>query len=51
MEVLLGDEPFASLIEEYMGPDSRRYFELLIDTCEARGYDKGYDDGYRDGQT
>lgn len=49
MEVLLGNEPFARLIEEYMGPDARRYFEEMLKDCKAVEYSNGYENGYKDG--
>ncbi len=49
MEVLLGDDPFPRLIEEYMGPDARRRFDGILKLCAARNYNDGYDDGYKDG--
>lgn len=51
MEVLLGDEPFARLVEEYMGPDARRYLDGLYDSGYNSGYIVGYNNGYADGQS
>ncbi len=36
MEVLLDDGVFPRLIEEYMGPDARRYFDYIVYYYEAR---------------
>ncbi len=36
MEVLLSDEAFPRLIEEYMGPDARRYFDFIVHYYEVR---------------
>lgn len=49
MEVLLGDEPFARLIEEHMGADARRYFDELCDGASLSGYERGYNEGYDNG--
>lgn len=62
MEVLLGHDAFPRLIEEYMGPDARKYFDYIVETFQddikeayesgkEDGYDKGYDDGFADGKS
>lgn len=49
MEVLFGDEQFIRLVEEYMGPDARRYLDWLFEEHGTTQYNKGYEDGYEDG--
>lgn len=49
MEVLISDAAFSQLVEEYMGPDARRYFDGLLEDNGRREYDRGYEDGYDDG--
>lgn len=57
MEVLIGNRAFANLIEDYMGPDARRYLDELCEGYEARErendecYANGYEDGFADGQS
>lgn len=47
--MLLGDEPFARLVEEYMGPDARRYLDEIFEEHGTTQYNKGYEDGYDEG--
>lgn len=47
--MLFGDEQFIRLVEEYMGPDARRYLDWLFEEHGTTQYNKGYEDGYEDG--
>ncbi len=43
--MLLGNDAFPRLIEEYMGSEARRYFDEILEFCATYHYNKGYDDG------